>query len=106
MCFCVLQIDYARKNMNSANQKLQDAQQQLYDSWVEWRKNTGQNDEDDSRSAEVEVFSIHLQPLRYIHYKKPQYLFCILHWCWLVQVLPSAPGNYATEKLVNGENLL
>ncbi|KAJ6669510.1 hypothetical protein lerEdw1_000058 [Lerista edwardsae] len=45
-------IDYARKNMNSANQKLQDAQQQLYNSWVEWRKNTGQNDEDDSRSAE------------------------------------------------------
>ncbi|CAI5796476.1 Perilipin [Podarcis lilfordi] len=45
-------IEYARKNMNSANQKLQDAQQKLYNSWVEWRKNTGQNEEDDSRSAE------------------------------------------------------
>uniref|UniRef100_A0A8D0BTJ1 Perilipin n=1 Tax=Salvator merianae TaxID=96440 RepID=A0A8D0BTJ1_SALMN len=45
-------IEYARKNVNSANQKLQDAQQKLYNSWVEWRKNTGQNDEDDSRSAE------------------------------------------------------
>ncbi|XP_066472908.1 perilipin-2 [Tiliqua scincoides] len=45
-------IDYARRNMNSANLKLQDAQQKLYNSWVEWRKNTGQNDEDDSRSAE------------------------------------------------------
>ncbi|XP_044283539.1 perilipin-2 isoform X1 [Varanus komodoensis] len=45
-------IEYARKNMNSANQKLQDAQQKLYNSWTEWRKNTGQNDEDDLNSAE------------------------------------------------------
>lgn len=44
--------------MNSANQKLQDAQQKLYNSWVEWRKNIGQTDnaddgDDDSGSAEV-----------------------------------------------------
>ncbi|XP_062985298.1 perilipin-2 isoform X1 [Elgaria multicarinata webbii] len=45
-------IEYARKNINSANQKLQDAQQKLYNSWVEWKKNTGQNDEDDLNSAE------------------------------------------------------
>ncbi|KAH0628345.1 hypothetical protein JD844_009360 [Phrynosoma platyrhinos] len=45
-------IEFARKNMNSANQKLQDAQQKLYNSWVEWRKNISQNDEDDMKSAE------------------------------------------------------
>ncbi|XP_067409234.1 perilipin-2 isoform X1 [Emydura macquarii macquarii] len=45
-------IEYARKNMNSANQKLHDAQEMLYQSWVEWKKNTGQNDGDESRNAE------------------------------------------------------
>uniref|UniRef100_A0A8C4XQY8 Perilipin n=1 Tax=Falco tinnunculus TaxID=100819 RepID=A0A8C4XQY8_FALTI len=45
-------IEYARKNMNSANQKLLDAQEKLYQSWVEWKKNTGQNDGDDSHSTE------------------------------------------------------
>ncbi|NWU91957.1 PLIN2 protein, partial [Upupa epops] len=45
-------IEYTRKNMNSANQKLLDAQEKLYQSWVEWKKNTGQNDSDKSRSAE------------------------------------------------------
>ncbi|KAM7076920.1 perilipin-2 [Ciconia maguari] len=44
-------IEYARKNMNSANQKLLDAQEKLYQSWVEWKKNTGQND-DEPHSAE------------------------------------------------------
>nr|XP_020646032.1 perilipin-2 isoform X1 [Pogona vitticeps] len=45
-------IEYARKNMHSANQKLQDAQQKLYNSWVEWRKNIGQNEEGDINTAE------------------------------------------------------
>ncbi|NXL65159.1 PLIN2 protein, partial [Chordeiles acutipennis] len=45
-------IEYARKNMNSANQKLLDAQEKLYQSWVEWKKNTGQNDGDEPHSAE------------------------------------------------------
>uniref|UniRef100_A0A8D0LBS2 Perilipin n=1 Tax=Sphenodon punctatus TaxID=8508 RepID=A0A8D0LBS2_SPHPU len=45
-------IEYARQNMNSANQKLQDAQEMLYNSWVEWKKNTGQNDGDESHSTE------------------------------------------------------
>ncbi|NXJ63539.1 PLIN2 protein, partial [Rostratula benghalensis] len=45
-------IEYARKNMNSANQKLLDAQEKLYQSWVEWKKNTGQNDGDELHSAE------------------------------------------------------
>ncbi|XP_074936071.1 perilipin-2 [Phalacrocorax aristotelis] len=44
-------IEYARKNMNSANQKLLDAQEKLYQSWAEWKKNTGQND-DELHSAE------------------------------------------------------
>ncbi|RLW05249.1 hypothetical protein DV515_00005308 [Chloebia gouldiae] len=45
-------IEYARKNVNSANKKLLGAQEKLYQSWVEWKKNTGQNDGDDLRSAE------------------------------------------------------
>ncbi|NWX53176.1 PLIN2 protein, partial [Steatornis caripensis] len=45
-------IEYARKNMNSANQKLLDAQEKLYQSWIEWQKNTGQNDGDEPHSAE------------------------------------------------------
>ncbi|NXN92627.1 PLIN2 protein, partial [Rhinopomastus cyanomelas] len=45
-------IEFARKNMNSANQKLLDAQEKLYQSWVEWKKNTGQNYGDELRSAE------------------------------------------------------
>lgn len=52
-CLAVFQIEYARKNMNSANQKLLGAQEKLYQSWVEWKKNTGQNDGDESHSAEV-----------------------------------------------------
>ncbi|XP_054842261.1 perilipin-2 isoform X2 [Eublepharis macularius] len=48
-------IEYARKNMNNANQKLQDAQQKLYNSLVEWRKNighTGDYGDNDTHSAE------------------------------------------------------
>ncbi|XP_074851073.1 perilipin-2 isoform X2 [Carettochelys insculpta] len=45
-------MEYARKNVNSANQKLHDAQEMLYHSWVEWKKNTGQNDGDEMHSAE------------------------------------------------------
>ncbi|NXD29542.1 PLIN2 protein, partial [Spelaeornis formosus] len=50
--YTVSLIEYARKNMNSANKKLLGAQVKLYQSWVEWKKNTGQNDGDDLRSAE------------------------------------------------------
>ncbi|KFP28794.1 Perilipin-2, partial [Colius striatus] len=45
-------IEYARKNMNSANQKLLGAQAKFYQSWVQWKKNTGQNDGDEPHSAE------------------------------------------------------
>ncbi|XP_078532092.1 perilipin-2-like isoform X1 [Lissotriton helveticus] len=37
-------IEYARRNINSANQKLQDAQEKLYRSWFEWNKSMGQSD--------------------------------------------------------------
>ncbi|NXP58101.1 PLIN2 protein, partial [Chloropsis cyanopogon] len=50
--YTVSLIEYARKNVNSANKKLLGAQEKLYRSWVEWKKNTGQNDGDDLRSAE------------------------------------------------------
>ncbi|NXP76953.1 PLIN2 protein, partial [Ramphastos sulfuratus] len=45
-------IEYARKNMNSANQKLLDAQEKIYQSWVEWKKSTGQNDDDEPHITE------------------------------------------------------
>ncbi|NWS20188.1 PLIN2 protein, partial [Pachyramphus minor] len=45
-------IEYARKNVNSANKKLLGAQEKLYQSWVEWKKNTGQNDGGELRNAE------------------------------------------------------
>ncbi|NXS06617.1 PLIN2 protein, partial [Neodrepanis coruscans] len=45
-------VEYARKNVNSANKKLLGAQEKLYQSWVEWKKNIGQNDRGELRSAE------------------------------------------------------
>ncbi|RXM99649.1 Perilipin-2 [Acipenser ruthenus] len=38
-------IEYARQNMDSANQKLHNVQDKLQQSWLEWRKKTGCNDE-------------------------------------------------------------
>ncbi|XP_077105982.1 perilipin-2-like isoform X3 [Ranitomeya variabilis] len=35
-------IEYARKNMNNANQKIHDAQENMYNKWVEWTKSTGE----------------------------------------------------------------
>ncbi|KAG8130526.1 hypothetical protein E2320_017181 [Naja naja] len=45
-------LEYARKNMTNANVKLQGAQQKLYNSWTEWRKNISPNGEAASHSAE------------------------------------------------------
>ncbi|XP_013913236.1 PREDICTED: perilipin-2 [Thamnophis sirtalis] len=45
-------LEYARKNMTNANVKLQDAQQKLYNSWTEWKKNISPNGEAASHSAE------------------------------------------------------
>ncbi|XP_069818154.1 perilipin-2-like [Dendropsophus ebraccatus] len=36
-------IEYARKNMNDANQKIHNAQEKIYNKWVEWTKGTEQN---------------------------------------------------------------
>lgn len=52
LSYTVNLIEYARKNMTNANLKLQDAQQKLYNSWTEWRKNISQNGEVASHSAE------------------------------------------------------
>lgn len=45
-------IEYARKNVHSANQKIQDAQDKLYLSWVEWKRSIGHDDTDESHCAE------------------------------------------------------
>ncbi|XP_042548889.1 perilipin-2 [Dipodomys spectabilis] len=42
-------IEYARKNVHSANQKIQD---KLYQSWVEWKRSIGHDDTDESHCAE------------------------------------------------------
>ncbi|XP_069908876.1 perilipin-2 isoform X4 [Oryctolagus cuniculus] len=45
-------IEFARKNVHSANQKIQDAQDKLYLSWVEWKRSIGHDDTDESHCAE------------------------------------------------------
>lgn len=45
-------IEFARKNMNDANQKVHDAQGKLYNKWVAWTKSTEQNPCGDSESTE------------------------------------------------------
>lgn len=45
-------IEFARKNMHSANQTLQGAQDKLYLSWVEWKRSIGYDDTDESHCAE------------------------------------------------------
>ncbi|XP_036593800.1 perilipin-2 isoform X1 [Trichosurus vulpecula] len=45
-------IEFARKNVDSANQKLQDAQDKLYLSWLEWKRSIGHDDSDESHCAE------------------------------------------------------
>ena len=51
--FVSLQIEFARKNMHSANQKIQGAQDKLYVSWVEWKRSIGYDDTDESHCVEV-----------------------------------------------------
>uniref|UniRef100_A0A2K5Q9G7 Perilipin n=2 Tax=Cebus imitator TaxID=2715852 RepID=A0A2K5Q9G7_CEBIM len=45
-------IEFARKNVHNANQKIQDAQDKLYLSWVEWKRSVGYDDTDESHCAE------------------------------------------------------
>ncbi|XP_039614187.1 perilipin-2 isoform X1 [Polypterus senegalus] len=46
-------IEYARKNVDSANQKLHGAQEKLHQSWVEWKKRTGYS-EDNQKAEHIE----------------------------------------------------
>ena len=39
--------------MHNANQKIQDAQDKLYLSWLEWKRSIGYDDTDESHCAEV-----------------------------------------------------
>ncbi|KAM9675802.1 perilipin-2 isoform 1-T1 [Dama dama] len=45
-------IELARKNVHNANQKIQDAQDKLYLSWLEWKRSIGYDDTDESHCAE------------------------------------------------------
>ncbi|XP_063814815.1 perilipin-2-like [Pseudophryne corroboree] len=45
-------IEFARKNMNGANQKIHDAQDRMYHAWVEWTKSTGQQASGEAESVE------------------------------------------------------
>lgn len=45
-------IEFARKNVHSANQKIQDAQDKFYVSWVEWKRSIVHDDTDESHCAE------------------------------------------------------
>ncbi|XP_030050047.1 perilipin-2 isoform X2 [Microcaecilia unicolor] len=51
-------LDYAHKNMSNVNQKLHDAQERLYQSWVEWRRSTGLQDGEEATSTQVPDFTI------------------------------------------------
>ncbi|XP_045145120.1 perilipin-2 isoform X2 [Echinops telfairi] len=45
-------IGFARMNVQGANQRLQDAQEKLHTSWVEWKRSIGHDDTDESHCAE------------------------------------------------------
>ncbi|XP_012520489.1 PREDICTED: perilipin-2 isoform X1 [Propithecus coquereli] len=45
-------IEFARKNVHSTNQKIQDAQDKLHLSWMEWKRSLGHDDTDESHCAE------------------------------------------------------
>ncbi|XP_077105938.1 perilipin-2-like isoform X1 [Ranitomeya variabilis] len=45
-------IEYARKNMSGANQKIHDVQEKIYTKWVEWTRATGTDAGGDTEGAE------------------------------------------------------
>lgn len=45
-------IELARKNVHNANQKIQDAHDKLYLSWLEWKRSISYDDTDESHCAE------------------------------------------------------
>lgn len=46
-------IEFVRKNVHSANQKIQGAQDKLSVSWAEWKRSVGYDDTDESHCVEV-----------------------------------------------------
>ncbi|XP_044127555.1 perilipin-2 isoform X2 [Bufo gargarizans] len=47
-------IEYARKNMTDANQKIHDAQEKIYNKWVVWTKGTGQDAGEHESTEQIE----------------------------------------------------
>ncbi|XP_069621698.1 perilipin-2-like isoform X1 [Ranitomeya imitator] len=45
-------LDYARKNLNDVSLKIHDAQENIYNKWVEWRKGTGADAGGNTEGAE------------------------------------------------------
>ncbi|KAG9464341.1 hypothetical protein GDO78_020100, partial [Eleutherodactylus coqui] len=45
-------VEYARKNMDDASQKIQTVQEKIYNKWLEWSKGTGQDAGGDPESTE------------------------------------------------------
>ncbi|KAG9468537.1 hypothetical protein GDO78_022534 [Eleutherodactylus coqui] len=45
-------VEYTRKNMNDAGEKIQNAQEKIYNKWLEWSKGTGQDAGGDPESTE------------------------------------------------------
>ncbi|KAM5191259.1 perilipin-2 [Mantella aurantiaca] len=51
-------IDYARKHMNDANQKMHNAQERAYNKWVEWSTSTGQQTNGETDQIESRTLNI------------------------------------------------
>ncbi|KAG9462954.1 hypothetical protein GDO78_022757 [Eleutherodactylus coqui] len=45
-------VEYTRKHMDGASQKIQNAQEKIYNKWLEWSKGTGQDASGDPESTE------------------------------------------------------
>ncbi|XP_075715723.1 perilipin-2-like [Rhinoderma darwinii] len=53
-------IEYARKNMNDANHKIHDAQEKIYNKWVEWTKGTGQDSGETESTEQIESRTLNI----------------------------------------------
>ncbi|XP_075681840.1 perilipin-2-like [Rhinoderma darwinii] len=53
-------IEYARKNMNDANNKIHDAQEKIYNKWVEWTKGTGQDSGETESTEQIESRTLNI----------------------------------------------
>ncbi|XP_067886583.1 perilipin-2-like isoform X2 [Heterodontus francisci] len=52
LCHTIDLIEYTRGNLGTANQKIHDVQDKLYQTWVEWRKSNLECEDDESHAAE------------------------------------------------------